>query len=242
MLKSLLLASTVVFVAGSAVAADLPVRTAPMAPIAVSGTTWGGLYVGAHIGAAWMNGGETAFTPWNGYAGFGVSGLNDTSFAGGLQAGYNVQRGALVYGLEADATMFGLKKWSSVNGPARPFSQSTNWLGTVSGRLGYAAGNALLFVKGGVALGDFDYKHNQGGTIISGDTLRWGWSLGAGVEYALTRNLSAKVEYTYNGFQNKNVNLVGGGQAWVRAQNDVQIVKLGLNYRFGGDSAIVAKY
>ena len=92
---------------------------------------------------------------------------------------------------------------------------------------------------------------------------RWGWMLGAGIELGLWDAWSAKVEYNYLGFGKKDVRLTRtdcffGGKGFsstcdlvpayrdVRIEQDIQLIKFGLNYRFGGygkgKAPVVAKY
>ncbi len=74
-------------------------------------------------------------------------------------------------------------------------------------RLGVAFDRALVYVTGGLAYGDVSYQAdflNQGGALqFAGRSsdLEIGYALGAGVEYAFTNNLTARVEYRYTNFE-----------------------------------------
>ncbi len=231
--------------ASIATAADLPSRGAALAPVPVfAATKWTGFYVGAHLGWAQHNGNLDAFTPFNGFAGFPVTGLKSSSVMGGVQAGYNYQMGSIVAGLEADVSIASLKKTSLANAPGTPFSSKANWFATVAPRLGYSFGDALLYVKGGLAVADFEYSHLQGINLIKAGTTRAGYVVGAGLEYALTRNLSLKAEYNYMDFGKGRTTITGPGPTiWVTPKREIQTVKVGVNYRFGGDAGpITAKY
>jgi outer membrane immunogenic protein len=78
-----------------------------------------------------------------------------------------------------------------------------------------------------------------GTTFYSADESRWGWLIGAGFEQALSRSWSAKVEYNYMDFGQDRLNFRGGvfqGTAPFDIDQQVHVVKLGINYRFGGDN------
>lgn len=236
-----LISTATTLMMGAAAAADLSTRKPSPAPV-YAATTWGGFYVGAHLGWAQHNGNMDAFTPWNGFAGFPVTGLRSSGMIGGLQAGYNYQMGQIVLGLEADASLGNLNKGSDLNGPGTFFWSKSTWSGTIAPRLGYSFGDALLYVKGGLAIADFEYRHLQGAAVISGSNTRAGYVLGAGLEYALNRNLSLKAEYNYMNFGSGRTTLVGAPTIWVEPNREIHAVKLGLNYRFGGSAPVVAKY
>ena len=130
--------------------------------------------------------------------------------AGG-QIGYNFQTGNFVFGIEGDFAWTGVDGGFSGrnnNGPAS-WNADMNWLGMLTGRVGYAFNNVLVYIKGGAAWADEDYTHPATGGQLqalyySGGKTRSGWTLGGGVEYAFTPNWSFKVEYNYVDFGSKN--------------------------------------
>ena len=85
-----------------------------------------------------------------------------TAFGGivGGFAGYNLQSGRVVYGIEVDGSWTGLKK--SVSTPdavgisganLMTFTGRVDWLATARGRLGITMSPTLLYVTGGAAFG-----------------------------------------------------------------------------------------
>ena len=76
------------------------------------------------------------------------------------------------------------------------------------GRLGYAADRWLFFVAGGLAIADFDFQEGATITTIIPATptgaIFVGWSIGGGIEYAITQNILARVEYLYDNFGHKD--------------------------------------
>jgi len=200
----------------SVAVAALAAPHAAAAPVA----TWQGFYLGISGGYADHRArfGDPQYD-WNGAGPFYFS---DGAVYGG-QVGYNWQAGSLVYGLEADFT----KTW--IDGGNDCCGHSINWLASVRGRAGLTAfdNRTLFYVTGGAAWADIDYSSS--GT--HSDT-HFGWVAGAGVERALTSNLSARVEYLYYGFD--GVTAPAGTVAPGQASLDptVQTLRFGVNYKF----------
>jgi outer membrane immunogenic protein len=260
--RSALLASAAILTAGSAFAADLPARVAAPAPYVAAPPifTWTGFYVGVNAGAGFNNRNNGYVT--NGFgtttfvtsSGFGNG--NDVGFTGGGQVGYNWQFGTFVAGIEADINYLDRGNGgtsvvtSTTNGVTTTYNfhrgDSNNWFGTVRGRLGIAFDRFLPYITGGWAFGGKNGGVN--GTYIvgngastafvgSGDSgSSSGWTLGGGVEYAWTNNMSLKLEYLHVdlGNHNNNLYLVNGGTQYFSFHNDnkFDVVRAGLNWRF----------
>jgi outer membrane immunogenic protein len=136
-----------------------------------------------------------------------------------VQAGYNVQTGSLVWGVEADIAAAGIKGSSTVSRTLPVFpdimtrqEQKVDWLGTVRGRIGATVTpDLMLYATGGLA-----YGHVKASTSIVDPTLaagtpclnvicgagtseswRAGWAVGGGGEYRFASNWSVKLEYLY---------------------------------------------
>lgn len=218
-----------------ATAADIPARPAYKAPVmAPIVYNWTGFYVGAHAGYGWAD------KDWTFLNGNTTSHTAD-GFLGGIQVGYNYQVGTWVFGIEGDVSWANLSGRSTCPNAAYTCGTNVDWLGTLTGRIGYAANNWLLYVKGGWAWADEDYDATGPLLYTAGHT-RSGWTVGAGVEYGFTPNWSAKLEYNYMDFGSKRANLTTAAGATDPADVDqnVSVIKLGVNYRFGGP--VVARY
>ncbi|MDB5651103.1 MAG: OmpA-like transrane domain protein, partial [Hyphomicrobiales bacterium] len=194
---------------------------------------------------------------------YGVSnGNNDAAFTGGAQAGYNMQFGAFVAGVEADINYIDRNKGSNGIIPNTVAAgtyytvnrgNSSNYFGTVRGRLGYAFDRALIYVTGGLAYGG----NGGSGTVYSNDVVTApfavtstpvaytggnsssiGWTLGGGLEYAFSNAWSVKAEYLHVDLGSNSrtfLTPVGGGATTavvLRNENKFDIVRAGLNYRF----------
>jgi outer membrane immunogenic protein len=232
---------------GSATAADLPVKARPAPPPAVAAWSWAGLYVGGHFGYGW------AFPEMSeGLTGVAIPNPpRPRGILGGVQAGYNLQAGPWVYGIEADYT------WSRVAGSSDCVVPQgvVNCRGepdtyaTVAGRLGYAADRTLWFAKGGAAWMDEGFRHlavtipTCAGTPCTGSNSTWGWTVGGGVEYAFDPNWSVKLEYTYLDYPKLERVVVSNGvsQDIFDLTRTFHLVKLGINYRFSS-VAVTARY
>ena len=112
-------------------------------------------------------------------------------------------------------------------------NSNSNELGSVTGRLGYSFGPALLYAKGGYAFKDSDNVLVAGspfGVATTGNT-RDGYTVGAGLEYMFAPNWSAKIEYQYYNFGSTTF-LSPVALAGARFNDDEHTVKAGMNYRF----------
>jgi outer membrane immunogenic protein len=228
------------FAAGPAVAADLPTKapvrtTAAIAPVG----DWTGFYIGGHVGNGW--GTKDWSNPEADPSGRGADHVNGTT-AGG-QIGLNWQTGYWVFGIEAQAS------WANIDGghhyvPTDVFLFSkVDSLGTIAGRIGYAWDRSLFYVKGGAGWAhDKHWIHDgpTGDLLGAASQTRWGWVAGAGWEFALTRQWSAQIEYNYMDFGKERLTFSGGSLGVVPGDIDQQIhvVKGGINYRFGGSMAV----
>jgi len=234
-MKKVVLACALLSVLGGvASAADIPVRapySAPPAPPAYY--TWTGFYIGGNIGGAWARGSVDDSL-------FGLSASADHSgFIGGGQLGFNYQFSNIVLGVEWDFD--GTSLDATGNGVATRIgflqgSANTRWVSTLAGRFGVAAwNNALLYGKAGVGWVDNNatVTNLSTGASISASNRNSGWLVGAGIEWALAANWSAKLEYDF--LHLDDITFGPGpflGDTF-RANREIQMLKVGLNYRFG---------
>lgn len=235
----------------SAMAADLrmPVKAPPVAAAVFS---WTGFYVGGHVGYGWGRsqtdvGRPDALDCGNGPSCENISYDINGAF-GGAYAGYNWQVNSIVLGVEAEGGYIGARStvFSTIATDHR-FDTQYGGYGAFTGRFGIAAGRALFYGKGGLAvarirneaLDDFptpDVEH-----IGRSDTTRWGWAAGGGVEYALTNNWIIRGEYLYMQFENKTVFDLGDGSGGVPPatqpspytfHDHLHTARVGLAYKF----------
>jgi outer membrane immunogenic protein len=227
--------------AAPASAADLPVAPPAVAPV----FSWTGFYIGGHIGWGRAELEETLVTAFPPFVAGTTFGANESGLLVGGQAGFNYQVGLFVLGVEGQIswTDIGRSTTTTIGGVTFADSVELNWVATVAARLGVAFGNALLYGKGGVAFADWsaNARDSRFGTIVNASDTETGWMVGAGLEYGFAPNWSAKIEYNFMSFNIDRTNFTFGGVTSAFDRNlDINVVKAGINYRFGGFAAPVA--
>jgi outer membrane immunogenic protein len=267
-MKRIWLAATLVIASASAHAADLAPRPYTKAAPADRSHNWTGCYVGGNAGYDWSRADTTATaTTWLASGSFtqdyidyyqsnASNRMNLAGFTGGGQVGCNWQSKNWVVGLEGDFNYTDLSASRSTGivpttiGTPIVFqdSISSRWLATVRGRVGVAFDRLLVYATGGLATANVEYStayflttHPLGSGSLS--ETRVGWTVGAGVEYALDRNWSTKLEYLYADLGNVNLHVVEQARPEVssdyRLHFTENLVRVGINYKFGGP---VVKY
>lgn len=230
----------------------------PVEPIPFS---WNGFYLGGHAGYGWSDKEWTLYDSGNPNTGpEDCSGCGEVKtsygmdgFLGGFQLGYNHQINTIVIGGEIDFSFSGMDgtgEWQAgagedegdgqLNTTDRNGKTELNWLMTVGPKLGMAMDQTLFYAEGGLAVADEDYSHlgNGANRIYKGSDTRTGWFIGAGLEHAFDSNWSAKVEYNYIDLGSDKVSMsrtTGSNEtrtAIFDIDQDMHVVKFGLNYRF----------
>jgi outer membrane immunogenic protein len=227
-------------------AADLPQKAYAPAPVMVAVYDWTGFYIGGNGGYATSRN-CWGFVPVGGGAIIPDGCHSQSGGVVGGQVGYRWQGGPLVFGLEAQGDWASLR--SSHVSPINPLitdSSKVTGLGLFTGQIGYAWNSALLYVKGGAALTSNSLLQatSLGGVGLNYATsTRWGGTVGVGFEYGFTPNWSAAIEYDrlFMGNSNNSFSVPVGAAAVVnRISQDVDMVTVRVNYRFGGP--VVARY
>jgi outer membrane immunogenic protein len=248
MKKFLLGLAGLVALAAPASAADMAVAPYKAPPPMIAAIyDWSGFYVG--INGGWGSSRKC----WDNYVGtvlIASEGCHDaTGGVFGGQVGYRVQTGAFVFGVE------GQGDWSDLRGrnaslitPANTDESRIAAFGLLTGQIGYAWNNVLLYAKGGAAITDDRFRILTTGTNLliatSKDTTRWGGVVGVGLEYGFSPNWSAAIEYDHLFMDRRDAYFVFAGTAnpfqTDRIKQDVDLVTVRVNYRWGGP--VIAKY
>jgi outer membrane immunogenic protein len=281
--KILLASVGAVALSGSAaLAADIPSRAPPPVYLPPPPLfTWTGIYVGGQVGYAWASGANrvSGVDPFTGIA-FNTSiGQNPNGVIGGANVGYNYQIPAWSW-FSSSGAVIGLEGsvdgTSLTNTAAFAFPDGTSLTartraeiqGSIRGRLGIAWDRLLIYATGGAAFGGFKTDFTIfgpafvspagvpfgafGGTSNFSNT-RVGWTVGGGIQYAITNNWSVRAEYRFTDWGRINNTLFSGdafavafpGIAFVGnrhiQQNQVQV---GFDYKFDlfAPAPVVAKY
>jgi outer membrane immunogenic protein len=182
---------------GIAAAADY------FAPSPLGPYSWIGPYIGANAGYEW---GTVSNSP-----------TRPSGVAGGIEGGYNWQRGQFVFGGETDLA---LSSASATVGPVEFFNP---WLGTLRGRGGFTLGNVLLFGTAGLAYGEL-HATSAGLSEWHGNL---GWVAGAGVEVGFSHHWSAKAEWLYLDLAGNNFSVTGANNGL-----SANLLRFGVNYHF----------
>jgi outer membrane immunogenic protein len=227
-----------------------------VAPVVAGCANFGGFYAGGNIGWATLTAhqndldGVTNFGGYYGYYGVPTSFTeSNDAFTGGVQLGYNIQKGCTLFGLEADWN------WAdNLNDTARLFPSygaddflktRIEGFGTIRTRTGVVVDQLLLYVTGGLAWADTKDSVGLFGDRFSSTDTRWGWVGGVGTEYLLRSNISLTSDLLYLSFadQNHSINFGDCGECGgfrTRTGGDIWVARMGLNIHFGGDREIVA--
>jgi outer membrane immunogenic protein len=228
---------------GGAWAADLnappPVYNgAPIGPV----NMWQGFYLGANGGFGWGR------SCW-GFVDTIPSGLAGPPTAegchnpnGGIvggQLGYNWQIDHWVLGIDLQGD------WAALQGqnvsllfPTTFNRTRIDGLGLLTGRIGYAAGSALIYAKGGAAIVDSNYDFF--GTLFGGPAsgsahqVQAGATVGAGIEYKFAQCWSVAIEYDYVNLANAQLTFATslGVGAYINTTQNLNLVTARVNYAF----------
>ncbi len=221
----------------------------PVATPVAANLPWTGAYGGINFGI----GGSKYSYPGNGEQPNGAVATDNTintasGYLGGFQAGYNYQFGNnVVLGLEADF------QWSSIGANYSRVDLRTDYewdlrksrllyFGTIRGRVGYAFGPLLPYLTGGVSYGRTAAYDEEGGDVQTNGTfepttigraasLKWGWTVGAGLEYAIDSRWRVKTEYLLVDLG--GMRAVDHAGSVYNLRSRANVVRLGLNYAFG---------
>ena len=241
---------------GAAGATDLPVRApyykAPPVPV----FSWTGCYVGGNVGGLRNDSKLTTYPD----ASTGLPadlqtedyGFDQSRFTGGVQYGCNRQFGSWVVGLDSSFSWAGLNESASAtyNIQTAPgvtvtttndtVTQKLDWYSTTRGRIGWAQDRWMIFAAGGLASGRVESSYlgaQTGLTTYSGSQAkyRFGWTVGGGVEYALSDNWFLRGEYLYvdlGKYSYTSPNSAGTLLWTTDVDTRFQVARLALSYRF----------
>jgi len=202
--------------------------------------SWTGWYVGANGGGGWGLTDHTATVGLTGLPALTTGNFNTSGALAGGTIGYNYQIGGWLLGAEADLD------WSNIRGTfntaaaipggvaTASLSSQLNWLDTARVRLGFVWDRALFYGTAGAAYGGLTATASATATVggitavaTAADTqTRFGWTAGAGVEYAFTNSLSAKVEYLFVDLGSQNQIIIDN------VKFTANIVRGGVNLHF----------
>jgi outer membrane immunogenic protein len=209
---------------------------------------WDGIYVGFQGGFAWTD------TDWrfqnvshfNDFVGDRIS-PNPSGGVFGGQVGFNKQIGRFVWGLEG--TVAGADIRESSRSPffvEDRLHTDIDLIWTVTGRLGYAWGPAMTYVKGGYAGANISISARDPITPVRArdEETHNGWTVGAGVEYLISPQIVLGVEYNFMDFGERSHRTFASDATPFAVDTDVsaQVVLARLSYKFTRDIYVPVPY
>jgi outer membrane immunogenic protein len=205
-IATLAFATTMLLPSVKAIAADLDTLPPPppVEQLRPAAYDWSGGYVGGFIGAVCVDGtfnkttaGPPVAVTQYLNAGCGLKG-------GGL-VGYNIQMDDIVWGIEASGETTGNIVTNLT--PGADFKYKMDGIGRLNARAGWAMDDNLLFVMGGAAYGMGRLTDNVSTATPTDYTANhWGWSVGAGIEHAVTDQFHIRMDYMFTHFFDNTYN------------------------------------
>lgn len=244
MIRALTLGLLAAVATTSVMAADLIVEE-PIAEEALAAYDWNGAYVGAFGGWASGSGDQTITLDTLGFMAPDDAAIDISGGLLGVTAGVNVQMDQFVLGVEGDLAWANVTGQTLLGGGGDLWQTDVNWLGSLRGRLGFAADSVLIYATAGVAAGGVHVTNgdtNDGTTFdpVTGfaetdDFASFGYVVGAGVELGVTENISLKAEYNYIDLGETDFTApltVAAADEEGTVDVNLHTVKVGLNFSF----------
>jgi outer membrane immunogenic protein len=204
--------------AGTASAADLPVKAPKMVPAApVYVYDWTGFYIGVNGGGGFGNNKFDMMPALNRKPSGGIVGGH---------AGYAWQSGSIVGGLEVDFDGADITK-TFTTAARTTAREKTDELATVRARIGYLVlPDLLAYGTAGAAFGHTEVTAPAAAAITTNAVNQFGWVAGAGLEYKFWDHFMARVEYLHYDFAKTTLPAFGP------LRQSVDAVRGGLSYKF----------
>ena len=202
---------------GSAFAADMGAEL----PMTAPGFDWTGYYAGLQAGYGW----GSADIDSSGGAPFSASPDLHGGFVGGHVAGL-WQFDQAVLGAEADLNYAPVDGATDI-GVGDSAGADLKWFGSVNAKAGYAMDRVLVYGIGGIAVAGIEASRDAGAPIAETRT-SVGWTLGAGIDYALTDKFVVGAQYRYYDFRSEHFDIPDD------RDQDVKLHTVGVNlsYKF----------
>ncbi|RUW30135.1 outer membrane protein [Mesorhizobium sp. M1E.F.Ca.ET.041.01.1.1] len=219
-MRRLTLASAGFFalLSGPALAADMGADL----PMTAPGFDWTGYYAGLQAGYGW---GRSDIAGTEGEP-FAASPDLDGGFVGGHVAGL-WQFNQAVIGARAELNYASIDG-SALLSPGNSVGTDIKWLGSVNAEAGLAADRWLIYGVGGVAFAGIETSQNAGPSFAETRTGA-GWTIGAGVDYALSNNIVVGAQYRYYDFGKEHFDVP---DAFSDRDQDLKLHTLGVNFSY----------
>ena len=188
---------------------------------------WSGPYIGGFVGYSWV--GLEYYEP--DFPGSDRK-PNIDGFTGGPLLGFNYRIDSILLGIEADAGWGNLSKDPDKSSPNNNYSAfDIDWNAHVRARFGFVYGSTLSYVAGGLALAGVtvdDTDPNWG----KDDATHVGWTVGAGIEQAITNYLRVRIEYLHDDYGSKDYTITGNYTYKSNVDLTADIIRVGISFQW----------
>ena len=190
---------------------------------------WNGAYVGASAGYLFDNSTQVTARDLAGDSFSRRFIKGSDGFTGGVYGGYNFSSNGFVYGVEANVDYSGKTASRETFGGAALTSSRIGVNGAARARVGVAADEALFYVAGGVAGANLRHSVTDGSGTVTSTKAKYGYTVGAGVDYAVTPNVVLRGEYNFTDYGKRDVATGAGTYTF---DTKTHGLKLGVGYKF----------
>ena len=181
---------------------------------------WSGPYFGVKFGGAIEGSADGGFAGATGDV--GLDGV-----VVGIMSGRNFQFDHIVLGFDSDSSLTDISGSTTIGGQTGKVSLDT--LSTTRGRIGYAYDRVLPYVTGGLATAQADFSLEGAGS--DNDEWFFGYTVGAGVEWAVTDTIAARLEYQFIDLGSESISI--GGNRSTASIDDLHVVRAGVSIKTG---------
>lgn len=180
-------------ITSAASAADLIIDTPVEAGVVQASGNWDGAFIGVFGGYGWAEL-SSDVAP-------GAVFPEPAGWLLGVNAGANFTLdNGIVLGVVGDIAWADITDTLVAPGPSS-FTSAIDWQGSLRGRIGFDGGAFLPYLTAGLAV-----AHNSIDVTLvpppgfADDAMHVGWTVGAGVEFAATEDLSVDLQYRYSDY------------------------------------------
>jgi outer membrane immunogenic protein len=236
LLRLSLATAALVSVSSVALSADLP-PPPPPEELRPATYDWTGAYVGAYAAVVSEEGRYHKVPDCTAACNPSDPEMSGTGFGGGVLAGYNMDFGGWVIGVEGDYGW--TNKIAQNRDPAEATDMKFDGIATIRARAGAAMDDTLVYVTGGVAFANAKFEGDVGPVSdpFHADDSHWltGWTVGGGIEHAFTDAIHGRLEYLYMDFPDQSFRLEdpnGFGGDVKQKFDGVHMIRAALTYNF----------
>jgi outer membrane immunogenic protein len=187
---------------------------------------WSGTFIGAFVAHSWFKL-DYSEPDWPGFE----RKPNIDGFTGGALVGHNFQVDSIVFGVEADGGFGDLDEGADKSAQNNYSAFDIDWNAHFRARVGFATDSTLLYVASGLALAGVtvdDTDPNWG----KDDATHAGWTVGAGIEHAMTKHLQVRVEYLYDDYGSSDYEITGLLPYRAKVDLTANTIRACLSYHF----------